>query len=155
MTARWFSRAGLVTILLGALAGCVERRYTVITEPASAMVLENGRPVGPAPLQRPFDYYGLNRFQFQRDGCQTVLVDEDITAPWYAYPPFDFITENLLPWTIRDIREFRYTLPQMPAVPDEQAIGRAIQLQQRAIGFAPRVEVIEQAPPPQKVPGVP
>jgi hypothetical protein len=158
MTARWLSRIGLLTILLGAAAmtGCVERRYLIITDPPSATVLENGRPVAPAPAHHPFDYYGLYRFQLQHDGCQTLTVDQDVTAPWWAYPPFDFITENILPWTIRDIREYHYQLPQMPVVPDQESIGKGTQLRERAAtlgdGQPPRPEV---APQPQKLQGSP
>src|SRR4051812_31608375 len=101
MTAHWLSRIGGVTGMLPGVSlvgGCVERRYTIITDPPMAVVLENGKPIGPAPVNKPFEYYGTYRFTLVRDGNQTLVVDQPIPAPWWEYPPFDFITENLLPF---------------------------------------------------------
>src|SRR5262245_11552201 len=139
MTAHWRSRAGLLVIVLGAgvLPGCVERRYTVLTDPPTAMVLEDGRPKGPSPTTQPFDFYGVRKFTLMRDGFQPLDVCENIRAPWWAYPPFDFITENLLPCTIRDFREFRYDLPTMPVIPAEQARDRALEIRGRALQMVP------------------
>src|SRR5438874_8466294 len=98
------------------------------------MVLENGKPIGFTPTNQPFDYYGTYKLTLQRDGYQAVDIYEDIAAPWYEYPPFDFIAENLLPFVIRDHRELRYHLPPTLNVPAEQARDRAIQLQSQAAG---------------------
>lgn len=158
MTARWRSRTGLFTILLGVgvLSGCVERRYTVLTDPPSAMVLDNGRPIGPAPVNKPFEYYGYHRLTLQRDGYQTLVVDEDIQAPWYEIPPLDFIAENLLPFTIRDIRELKYTLQPMPNIPDQQLLNRGGQFRIKGNEVAePLIPPGEVGPPPTKLPGPP
>jgi hypothetical protein len=159
MTAHWRPWAGLLLGLLGVgvLPGCVERRYTVFTEPvSSAMVLEDGRPVGPTPATKPFDFYGVRKFTVMRDGFQTVDVFEDLRAPWWAYPPFDFITENLIPWVIRDFRDVRVALQPMPVVPAEQARDRAMQMRGRANEMAPPTPpAVQEGPVPQVLPQTP
>jgi hypothetical protein len=106
--------------LLAALAsGCVERTYTVLTNPPGAMVIENNTEVGPTPVIKPFQYYGTYRFRIMASGYETLLVDQPIAAPWYEYPGLDFIVENLIPWTVRDHREFRYDLQPIQVVPPE------------------------------------
>src|SRR5260370_14492133 len=98
----------------GLAGGCVERTYTVLTTNApGAMVLENGHEVGPSPAIRPFSYFGKYRFTLRANGYQDLVVDQPICAPWYEYFPLDFVSENLIPWTIRDHREFRYTLQHL------------------------------------------
>ncbi len=154
MTAHWRSRTGLFLVMLGAAAlpGCVERRYTVLTDPPSAMVFEDGRPRGPSPTNQTFDYYGVRKYTVMRDGFQTLEVYEDLRAPWWEYPPFDFITENLLPWTLRDFRELRFTLLPPPVVPAEQVKDKALQLRERGLQLVPPMPPVPEGPPPRVLP---
>ncbi len=115
--------------------GCVERQYVILTDggptpqaTAGAIVLENGRYAGPTPLIRPFQYYGRYKFTIIRDGYEILAVKENIKAPWYQYFPLDFVSENLIPWTIRDRREFVYTLRPLQIEPPEAVLGRATQM---------------------------
>jgi hypothetical protein len=134
----------------GLASGCVERTYTVLSNPPGAMVLENGHEVGPTPAIRPFNYHGKYRFTILANGYQTLVVDEPICAPWYAYPPLDFIAENLLPIYIRDHREFRYNLQPLEVVPPEVVKEAATQLRERGLstGTAPVVPAGAPCPPP-------
>ncbi len=143
------SRAGgLLALLCTTLAcGCVERTYTVLTNPPGAILLENGHEVGPTPAIRAFRYYGTYRFILFASGYQTLVVDQPIRAPWYEYFPLDFITENLIPWTIRDRREFRYDLIPLEVVPANVVLDRATQV--RAEGQ----KVGEPLAPPVALPG--
>src|SRR5438132_4769891 len=121
MTHRSRSISWLVGVALGTglLGGCVERRYLITTDQPGAIVYENGKPIGATPVDRTFVYYGKYRFTIVRDGCQALVVDEYLRAPWYEYPLVDFFSENLLPFTIRDVRHFHYTLPPTPIIPPE------------------------------------
>src|SRR5262249_33363324 len=117
MNARRTRLAGLLGMALcsSLWTGCGERRYIITADAPggnpslprpAAVVYENGRPIGAAPADQQFLYYGTYRFTIVRDGCKTLVVDQCIKAPWYEYFPLDFISENLLPWTIRDVRHF-------------------------------------------------
>ncbi len=148
-------------LLTAFCAGCVERQYTILTNPPGAVVLENGKPVGAAPLDRPFRYYGTHRFTILRDGYQTQVVDEPIRAPWYEYFPLDFVAENLIPWTIRDHREFKYILEPVQVVPPEVLLQRSqeIRIEGHALGTTPGQPVAPLPPnlaglglPPSAVP---
>jgi hypothetical protein len=133
---RWLVLAALLAPLA---AGCVEKRYVVLTDPPGAIVYENGKPIGATPLNRTFVYYGRYRLELKRDGYQTLVVDQPIRAPWYEWCPLDFVTENLLPWTVRDVRELRFSLEPLQVAPPEAVFERGEQLRQHGhtIGTPP------------------
>jgi hypothetical protein len=97
---------GVVTLL----SGCVERRFRVETTPPGAAVFVNNVPYGSAPVDIPFIYYGKYDITLVKDGFQTRHVKQDISAPWYQYPPIDFFAESLWPWQITDLRPLHYDL---------------------------------------------
>jgi hypothetical protein len=141
-------RAGVAwrTVAVGAVAcglltGCVERRFVITTPPeqAGAAVFINGRPVGPAPADRQFVYYGTYRFTLVHDGYETLVADAPIKVPWYELGPLEFISENMIPWTIRDVRRLHFEMKPAQIVPPEALLSTAEQLRARgrSIGTAP------------------
>jgi hypothetical protein len=102
-------------VLVGPLlcAGCVERRYTLRTDPPGALAIVNGEEIGQTPVSRSFYYYGDREITFILDGYETRTVIQPMKAPWWDNMFTEFFTENLVPFTLRDEREFRYQL--MPA----------------------------------------
>src|SRR5262249_15715254 len=100
--------------------GCVERRYVVTTDPPGAVVLRNDQPIGASPADDHFTYYGKYHFTLIKEGYETLQVIQPIRAPWYEYFPLDFISENLIPWSIVDVRRFHYGLePRRMPTPDQ------------------------------------
>lgn len=148
MRSKGWRTVALLGLLTCSLAGCVDRRFLVESLPPGAMVHVNGKPVGPAPADIPFTHYGKYQFTLVRDGYQTLVVEEDIRAPWYAWFPLDFVTENLLPWTMRDVRHLQYTLHPLQVVPPEAVLERAQILRSRGQGVG-----IPAPPPGPPVPG--
>src|SRR5260370_28645753 len=104
----------------GILTGCVERRFIITTEPPDAIVYdEKGLPMGASPTDREFVYYGDYQFTLVQDGYETMVVREKVRAPWYEWFLLDFFSENVIPWTLRDIRRFNYQLqPKLVVPPD-------------------------------------
>jgi hypothetical protein len=106
--------------MLIAGSGCVERRMVILSAPygspsngpdLGAIVYdEKNQPIGAAPVDKPFTYYGKYRFRLAKDGYETLVVDQRVRSPWYELPGLDFFAENVIPWTIRDVRYFRYEL---------------------------------------------
>jgi hypothetical protein len=95
-----------LTILI-TTSGCVERRMVIIPSPTGAIVYdEKDQPIGAGPVDKTFTYYGKYRFRIAKDGYETLVFEQRVRAPWYEYPGLDFISENLIPWTIRDVRVF-------------------------------------------------
>ena len=112
----------LIGVALGValLAGCVERRYVVTSDPPGAIVYKNGQPLGAAPVDDHFIYYGKYNFTLVKEGYETLHVEQDIPAPWYEVFPLDFVSENLVPWPITDVRRFHYQLqPRRQADPQQ------------------------------------
>lgn len=157
MSQRISLRAALLAVVVCAgLGGCVERRYLIMTDQPGATVFENGKAVGVTPLDRPFTYYGIYRFSLEKDGFQRLVVDERIKTPWYEYFPVDFISENLIPWTIRDVRQINYSLTPQLIVPAEVVLERGGQLREKgkSIGTQP-VAPGQPVVPMQPLPGQP
>ncbi len=147
MTRRFLFNTGW--LLLALCSGCVERRYVILTNVPGTVVLENNKYVGPAPAERPFRYYGNYRFTLLADGYEPKIVDECFKTPWYEYFPLDFVTENLLPFVIRDVRVLQgpsYLLTPIQAVPPEMVKARAEELRFKGQGLG-------DAPPPSIQPG--
>jgi hypothetical protein len=123
-------RAGLLGVLLAAAlaGGCVDRSFVVESNPPGAFVLVNNRPLGAAPVDDGFVYYGKYRFTLIKEGYETLHVDQDVPAPWYEYPPLDFVAENLWPFQIEDRRRFRYDLSPARVPNAEDVLRRAEEL---------------------------
>lgn len=138
--------------LCGLLTGCVERRYLITSDPPGAIVYdEKGQPIGATPVDRQFVYYGKYRFTLVKDGCQTHVVEEPIRPPWFEWFPLDFFSENLLPWTVRDVRRLHYALPPAQLVTPESVLQEAQQLRARGQEITPVAPVPEQKAMPAPV----
>lgn len=112
-------------------AGCVERRMVVTSDPPGALILHNGQPIGNAPADDHFVYYGNHHFTIIRPGYATLQVDQRIRAPWYQFFPLDLVSEILLPFQIEDVRRFTYQLQPLPGTRPEEVSDRAAVLRQR------------------------
>ena len=78
-------RALLLGLAVGAggLPGCVERRYTIRTDPPGALAIVNGEEIGPTPVSRSFTYYGDREITLMLDGYKTKTLIQPIAAPWW------------------------------------------------------------------------
>lgn len=123
------------TALFAALSGCVERRYTIRTNPPGALVFVNGEEIGPTPVSRSFTFYGPREIVLVADGYQTQKFIQPVKAPWYDNLFTEFFTENLVPFTIRDEREFYYELSPAVNPATGELVARAENL--RAVGKSP------------------
>jgi hypothetical protein len=147
--ARWTIAAGLA----GLAAGCVEQRYVVTTDPPGAIVLRNYQQIGAAPADDHFVYYGKYHFTIIKDGYETLQVDEVIKTPWYEYFPLDFVSENLVPWKIRDVRRFHYHLEPARTPNTAELLNRAQELRMKgqSIGAPAAPVPMAAAPTPPAV----
>ncbi|MDR3634688.1 MAG: PEGA domain-containing protein [Isosphaeraceae bacterium] len=103
-----------------ALSGCVERRYTIRSEPPGALVIVNSEEIGVTPVSRSFTYYGDRDVTLMKDGFATKRLVEPIRAPWWDNLLTEFFTENVVPVTLRDEREFKYVLEPATIPPQEE-----------------------------------
>ncbi|HEV3079258.1 MAG TPA: PEGA domain-containing protein [Gemmataceae bacterium] len=146
-----------MAVCAAAVTGCVERRYVIYTDPPGAMVLRNGQTLNATPVDDHFVYYGKYKFTIFADGYETLQVEQNIESPWYEYVGLDFVSENLIPWTIRDRRVFQYHLEPRRMPNPKELLDQAQNLRNRGItlGGGSAQPVAPPAPTAIAVPPVP
>ena len=127
-----------VFALVAAASGCVERRMTVRTDPPNALVVLDGQEIGFSPVSVPFHYNGVRQIKLVKDGYETQVINQRIAPKWYTTPGLDFVAEVLIPWRIRDERDYMYSLPPKVMVPQDQLIERAREVRQAALNPPPK-----------------
>ena len=110
---------GLMTILL---AGCVERRLTINTEPQGAMVVLNDQEIGVSPVTVSFNWYGDYWVRLSKDGYEALDTHRMLKAPLHDYLPFDFIAEVLYPGRIVDAYDWTFALTPQEYPTREQLV---------------------------------
>ena len=111
----------------------MQRKLTVTSEPAGAIVTLNDQDVGRTPFTRDFTWYGRYDVAIREEGYETLKIHSSVYAPWWQWFPIDLVTE-FLPLT--DKHELHYVLKPASTQPsDEKAvITRARQLQTQLMG---------------------
>ncbi|MFM8803178.1 MAG: PEGA domain-containing protein [Planctomycetia bacterium] len=143
-------------------AGCVQRRMTIRSNPPGALVYVDDYQIGTTPVSTDFIYYGTRKIRLVKDGYETLTVRQPFPLPWYEVFPLDFVTENLVPWEIRDERVVDLAMTTTASTPPESVVARAEQARLTAgsLPAPPPVPVVPQpvvsqpipAPPPQALP---
>jgi hypothetical protein len=121
-------RPVLILILLFVVAsqiGCVRRRMTIRSNPPGALVTVDNQEVGVTPVSVPYIYYGTREIRLELDGFETVVEKHNFFPPWYQYPGLDFVSENLVPYEIRDERILNFDMAPQRIVPIEEVLARA------------------------------
>lgn len=130
-------------VLATALAGCVDRKLTITSEPSGALVYVSDVEVGRTPVTVPFTWYGDYEIILRPAGAGeegpstqpapygTLRTHTWILPPAYDVPPWDLISQAFVPWTYHYHVHRHFVLPPLELPPDEQLIENAQQLQQR------------------------
>ena len=144
-TGRRATICGLVAVVACAATsiGCVQRRMTIRSNPPGALVYVDDYQLGATPVSHDFVYYGTRKIRLVKDGYETLTVRQPFPLPWYQYFPLDFVTENIIPWEIRDERVVDLAMQPAASTPPESVVARAEQAR-LAAGSMP-------APPPATV----
>jgi hypothetical protein len=90
-----------------------------------------------------------------KPGYETLTVNQPIPAPWYEFPPLDFVSENVVPREIQDYRTVSYNMVPQVIVPTEQLIDRGEQLRRSTMQGAvmpPTVNGVPAIGPPLPTP---
>ena len=128
-------RVEIVILVLAAVAagvaGCVERQWTITSEPAGALVYLSDEEVGRTPVTVPFTWYGDYEVILRLDGYTTLQTHANILPPIYDIPPWDLISQAAVPWTYRYHVHRHYTLAPLAHPDDETLIRSALELRAR------------------------
>jgi hypothetical protein len=111
--------------------GCVERRFTINSDPVGALVYHNGNYLGITPVDGYLIYYGKQQFRLIKEGYETLDIVQTYDPPWFDWPGIDFVTENIYPGKLRDVRRFCYTMRPLQSIPPDDVRMRAEQLRAR------------------------
>jgi hypothetical protein len=127
MTKRMIVGIGIAILL----AGCVERRLTIHTEPPRARVILNDQEIGVSPVTVPFNWYGDYWVRISKDGYETLDTHRELKAPLHDRFPFDFFAQILYPGRIVDAYEWTFELEPKEYPTREELIesGQALQKQ--------------------------
>jgi hypothetical protein len=141
----WLIAAGLA-LVAGSGCGGVNRRFVIESNVPNAQVYINNRSVGAAPAHSPFEYYGYYNIELVHPDFQRETRRVHVRAPWYAYPPFDFIVEVLWPFHIEDVRRYNFELNPLVKTDPAALVNNAEELRTRGWNLpAP-----EQPAPPRQ-----
>jgi hypothetical protein len=137
MKARGVQIGGWAVLAL-LVAGCVERDFTITTDPPGAVVSVSSEEKGRSPVSFPFTWYGDYDIVIRADGYQTLKTHHRVNPPLYDMFPFDLLS-SLAPWTyhVKDSAHFILAKPVEPT--DEELLHQAEELRAR-----------NAQPPPQK-----
>jgi len=116
-------------------AGCVERLLAIQSDPPGAAAYLDGEKVGTTPCEVPYTWYGTRLLVLELRGFNLVRHEVVLNPPWWQIIPIDFITDIVIPITIRDRMSVSYTLDPAPASPEEvdAVLERAAELRKRSV----------------------
>jgi hypothetical protein len=133
-------------------SGCVQRRMTIRSNPPGAQVYVDNHEIGRTPVSADFIYYGKRKIRLVKDGFETLTIDQSVWPKWYQIPGIDFFSENVVPWEIRDERQFDYQMQPLLVVPSETLLSRAEELR-RGNQVIPASAPVMMAPAGVGLPG--
>ena len=135
ISGRMIGRIALLLIVLPAavLTGCVERRLTITSDPAGALVYFADEEIGRTPLTVDFTWYGDREVILRMEGYQTLQTNWAISPPAYDIPPWDLISQAMVPWTYHYRVERHYALDPLELPDDETLKRRAEELRARSL----------------------
>lgn len=133
------ARRSWAPVALLLLCGCVERTIYVRSDPPGAVVYLDDQRVGVTPCEIPYVWYGKREIVLELQKYRMVREIVTLNPPWWQYFPLDFITDVLVPFTIRDRTELSYVLePAAPTAEEREEIrARAREMREKA-GVPPR-----------------
>jgi hypothetical protein len=117
------------------LSGCVERLLAIHSEPPGAAVYVDGEKVGTTPCEVTYIWYGTREVVLELRGYTLVRREVVLNPPWWQIIPIDFITDVIIPVTIRDKYAVSYSLEEAPITQEavSDVLDRADELRKRSV----------------------
>lgn len=124
--------AYIICILAGvtAIGGCVEREWTITSEPLGAVVYVSDIELGRTPVTIDFTHYGDYEVILRMEGYETLKTSVKLDPPPYEWVGIDFFSE-IAPWTYHDRRETLHVLRKYKPPTDAELHERAQELREQ------------------------
>ena len=119
------ARLALCLVACLHLAGCVERKLTINTEPRGALVTLNDEEIGESPATVNFQWYGDYNVRISKEGYETLNTHRQLKSPWYDEFPFDFFAQIVNPNRIVDSYEWTFELAPKRQISRDELIRNA------------------------------
>lgn len=130
----------LLLLPLVLLAGCLERRIHITSEPPGATVWVNDVEVGRTPCSADFTFYGTYDVRLRLEGYEPLSTRAVAKQPIYEYPPID-LAATILPARITTDIRWHFTLE--PSLESTQAKE---EFERQLVDRARRLQAIVDAP---------
>jgi hypothetical protein len=111
--------------------GCVERKLTIVTEPAGALVALNDEEIGTSPVTVGFEWYGDYSVRISKDGFQTLSTHQKLKRPLKDVFLFDLLADMFT----TKIDEYTWTFKLQPyqQIQKDELIKSAASLQKETV----------------------
>jgi hypothetical protein len=113
------------------VAGCVERKLTINTDPQGALIILNDEEIGTSPVTVSFEWYGDYWVRIRKDGYESLNTHRKLKGPWYDIFPFDFFAQIINPDRIVDSYEWSFPLKPKKQISQEELIQAAERLKKQ------------------------
>jgi hypothetical protein len=113
------------------ITGCVERKITISTEPAGALVALNDEEIGTSPVTVGFEWYGDYSVRISKDGYQTLKTHQNLPRPIYDRFPLDLFADMFS--SKIDEYKWNFKLEPLQPVQKEELIKSAVSLKKEAL----------------------
>lgn len=129
-TALW----GALLLLGLSQAGCVERLLAIHSDPPGAAVYLDGERVGTTPCEIKYIWYGTRDVILELRGYSLIRQQVTLNPPWWQITPLDFLTDVVIPITLRDRMAVSYTMEVAPVTQEEvdAVLHRAEELRKKS-----------------------
>lgn len=114
------------------LAGCVERKLTIVTEPSAAVVWLNDEEIGVTPVTVNFNWYGDYTVRIEKPGYEILNTHRLLERPAHDRFPLDFFAQVVWPGTIEDTHAWAFDLEPYRQASAEELIEQAHQMRDQA-----------------------
>ena len=114
------------------LAGCVERKLTIVTEPSAAVVWLNDEEIGVTPVTVNFNWYGDYNIRIEKPGHEILNTHRLLERPAHDRFPLDFFAEVIWPGTIKDFYTWTFDLGPFQQASSAELIEQANQMRDQA-----------------------
>lgn len=97
----------------------------------------NNEEIGTSPVSKTFYHYGDRDITLMQDGFTTQHFIQKVNAPWYDNYITEFISECIIPFTIRDERDFVYEMKPTESPRTDELLNRGESLRQQSQTLPP------------------
>ncbi len=119
----------ILAVAAALVGGCVEREWTIRSEPAGAIVYVSHVEKGRTPVTFEFTWYGEYEVELRKEGYETLKTSVKLDPPPYEWPVADFFSA-VAPWTYRDQRETLHILKKAKPPTDAELKKKALQMRE-------------------------